>query len=182
MASLPRPPSRVVDLGSGDGDAVTFLRTLLPAATTIVGADLLEPRLAGSRRRHPELAVMAANGAALPLPDGAVDLVSVFTVFSSILDAGLARAVAAEIDRVVAPDGHVLWYDLRRDNPRNRSVRGISPAEVQALFPGWRVELRSCTVLPPLARRTVPVVAASYRWWSLLPPLRTHLLGLLRRV
>ena len=171
---------RVLDLGSGDGDALAEVRTMLAPGRAAVGVDLLEDRLVRSRRRHPDLAVAAANGAALPFPDDTFDLISVFTVFSSILDGGLAAAVAAEVGRVLAPTGAVVWYDLRRDNPRNRAVRGLPRPAVQALFPGWSVDLEPCTVLPPLVRRTVPVMAGSYALLARVPGLRTHLFGLLR--
>lgn len=175
-----RGPVRAVDLGSGDGDALAALPPLLPAGSAALGVDLLEARLVTSVRRHPELAVVAANGAALPFPTATVDVVTAFTVFSSILDAGLAAAMAAEIGRVLAPGGAVVWYDLRRDNPRNRAVRGLPVPAVRALFPGWRVELDPCTVLPPLVRRTVPLFAGSYVLLGRVPPLRTHLFGVLR--
>ena len=41
----------------------------------------------------------------LPLPDGSFDLVTQFTVFSSILDARVQAAVASEMLRVTRPGG-----------------------------------------------------------------------------
>jgi hypothetical protein len=82
---------------------------------------------------------------------------------------------------VLRPDGAILWYDLRVDNPRNPNVRGVRGAEIRALFPDFRLRLRRVTLAPPHARRLVP------RSWLLagllerFVVLNTHYLGLLRR-
>ncbi len=77
------------------------------------------------------------------------------------------------------PDGRVVWYDLRRDNPRNREVRGVPEPVIGRLFPGWSRSLRTCTVLPPLARRAARVSPRSYDLLGRVPALRTHHFGVL---
>jgi hypothetical protein len=80
----------------------------------------------------------------------------------------------------VRPDGLILWYDYHVSNPRNRDVRGVSRAEIRALFPGCRIELRRVTLAAPIAR----VVARSPVAHALLhavPFLRTHYLGVIRK-
>jgi SAM-dependent methyltransferase len=172
-------PRTIVDLGCGDGDVLASVLERDAAPGVGLGVDLLEGRLRSARARHPELALVAADGAALPLATGGVDLMLVFTVFSSILDRCLADAVAAEIRRVVRPGGRVVWYDLRRDNPRNPEVRGIPASEVARLFPGWSRSMRTCTLLPPLARRAAGVWPGSYDLLVRVPVLRTHHFGVL---
>jgi ubiquinone/menaquinone biosynthesis C-methylase UbiE len=78
----------------------------------------------------------------LPWPSGHFDIVLQSTVFSSILEAAMRAAVAAEMTRVLAPGGANLWNDFFVDSPRNRAVRGIRRREIAALFPGFDVELR----------------------------------------
>ncbi len=172
-------PRTIVDLGCGDGQVLGWVLGQAGASTVGLGVDLLESRLRSARTRHPELALVAADGTALPLAAATVDLMVVFTVFSSILDARLADAVAGEIRRVVRPGGRVVWYDLRRDNPRNPEVRAISDREVARLFPGWSRSMRTCTVLPPLARRAAGMWPGSYRLLARVPALRTHHFGVL---
>jgi SAM-dependent methyltransferase len=117
----------------------------------------------------------------LPFPSERFGLVLAFTLFSSILDPVLSAAVAGDIARVLRPGGRVLWYDLRRPNPSNPAVRGLSVAEVQHLFPGWTCDLAPVTVLPPLARRLGPATDALYPVLAHVRPLASHLLGTLAK-
>jgi len=172
---LTGPSGVLVDLGCGDGRVLASVA----ADRVAIGIDLLESRLRTARAAQPGALLVAANGAALPLASGTVDLMVVFTVFSSILDRTVQHDVATEIRRVVRPGGRVVWYDLRRDNPRNAEVRGWSAPDVARLFPGWSVDLRSCTVLPPLARQAARVSPRSYAVLGRVPALRSHLFGVL---
>src|SRR5262249_49418911 len=127
------------------------------------------------------------NAEQLDFPDGSVDLVVLYTVFSSILDETMARNVADEARRVLrAPDpasgrprGAALWYDVRYANPSNPHTRAMTRQRSPALFPGFRLHLRSITLLPPVARRLGPLTPALYPLLASAPPLRSHYLGLL---
>jgi hypothetical protein len=107
--------------------------------------------------------------------------VQAITLFSSIFDPTMASTVAAEITRVLKPGGAVLWYDFRYDNPSNRDVHGVTARDVHALFPNLKGDLLSLTVVPPLARRLGRLTSVAYPSLALLPPLRSHLLGLLSK-
>ena len=172
-------PPVIVDLGCGDGRVLVAAMAAAPGAWAGLGIDLLETRLRVARATHAALPLVVANGAALPLADRSVDAVVAFTVFSSIRDPAVAAGVAAEIARAVRPAGHVIWYDLRRDNPRNAEVHGVSAGEVARLFPGWSVSLRTCTVAPPLARRAARLSTRSYDLLARIPALRSHHFGVL---
>lgn len=181
---LPRPrlaASRVLEIGCGDGDVLAELVALGAHPGRVLGVDLLADEIARARARHPGIRFAVANGAALEAPDGAFDLVGLFTVFTSILDGGMAARVAAEADRVLAPGGAVLWYDFRVDNPWNPHVRGVDRARIRRLFPCYALHLRSVTVLPPLARRLGRATPWLYPLLARVPTLRTHWLGLLRK-
>jgi SAM-dependent methyltransferase len=183
-ALLPRPrlaTARVLEIGCGDGEVLAELVALGARPDRILGVDLLADEIARARARHPEIRFAVANGEALDGPDGAFDLVVLFTVFTSILDDDMSARVAAEVDRVLAPGGAVLWYDFRVDNPRNRHVRGVGRLRIRRLFPGYAPHLRSVTVLPPLARRLGPTTPWLYPLLARVPALRTHWLGLVRK-
>lgn len=178
LAGLPGP---VLEVGCGTGQV---LEELAPAGLGLAGAvgvDLAAPRLHAAAGRLPALAFVQAEGSALPLADGAIGTAVAFTLFSSLLDDALAAGVARELARVVRPGGALVWYDLRRANPRNRAVRPWRRDEVAALFPDWAVDLAPVTVVPPLARRLGPLTGALYPWLARVRPATTHLVGVLRR-
>jgi SAM-dependent methyltransferase len=128
-----------------------------------------------------EAGLYPLNGTAskLPWPDESFDLVSQFTVFTSVLNSELKQMIAQEMQRVLRPGGCVLWFDFRFDNPRNRNVRGIRSAEIHSLFKGCHVRLLPVLLAPPLAR-----MVAGWCWplaelLHTLRPLRTHHAGLI---
>jgi hypothetical protein len=104
-----------------------------------------------------------------------------FTVFTSILDGDLKRKIAREMCRVLKPDGQIIWYDYQYNNPRNPNVRGVGKSEVQALFPGYAVDLRRITLAPPLARRIARLSRLMCLLLERLPPLCTHYFGAIHK-
>ena len=173
--------ARILEVGCGDGDVLASFVDLGAHDDRLLGVDLLPDEIARARARHPRLRFEVANGETLEAPYGAFDLVCLFTVFTSILDEAMASRVAAEVDRVLAPGGAVVWYDFRFDNPRNRHVRGVGRRRIRRLFPSYALHLRSVTVLPPLARRLGRATPWLYPLLARVPALRTHWLGLLRK-
>lgn len=113
----------------------------------------------------------------LPWADAMFDVVTQFTLFTSILDTGVKRRIASEMLRVLKPDGMILWYDFRYNNPRNANVRGIEAKEVRQLFPGCGVTLEKVTLAPLIARWVVPVSWLAALVLEKIPVLRTHYLG-----
>jgi ubiquinone/menaquinone biosynthesis C-methylase UbiE len=178
---IPLADRRVLEVGSGGGSELAWLLELGAPPSKLVGVDLLADRVAAARATYPQLEFYAANAEHLDFPDAAFDLVMAFTVFSSILDGSMARNVAAEIERVLKPGGGLLWYDFRYDSPANRHVRGVGSDRVHELFPGLKGDLHTLTVVPPLVRRLGPLTAALYPVLASAPPLRSHLMGLLRK-
>jgi hypothetical protein len=83
--------------------------------------------------------------------------------------------------RVLAPGGALVWYDFIASNPRNPNVRGIRRPEVARLFPGFSMTVTRATLMPPLARRLVPVSRLLAESISALKLLNMHYLILLRR-
>jgi len=171
---------RVLDVGCGDGG---FLRRLVswgadPAL--LAGVDLLEERVASARRIDPCLDIRQADASALPFEDARFDLAFQLTVFSSILDSTMRRAVAGEMTRVLKPGSAVISYDFRVARDR-QNTRPVHVAELRRLFPGFAVDARRVTLVPPLTR-----VLAGWSWLlcellEAVPLLRTHELVVLRK-
>jgi SAM-dependent methyltransferase len=178
---LPLGERRVLEVGSGRGGELAWLQEMGASPSRLVGIDLLPDRVADAKRAYPGLEFHQGNAEHLPFPDGSFDLVLALTVFSSIFDARMAANVATEIARVLRPGGGLLWYDFRYDNPSNRDVHGVAAAQVRRLFPSLRGDLSGLTLLPPIARRLGPLTQIAYPVLGSVPPLRSHLLGLLQK-
>lgn len=172
----PLSGKRVLEVGCGAGNWLE----MLSGAKDLAGIELDPERAARAAARFPGADVRSGDASRLPWASGSFDVVLQSTVFSSILDPGMRRAVASEMLRVLAPGGAVVWYDFFVDNPSNPHVRGVRRREIEALFPGRRVSLRRTTLAPPIARRIVPV---SWTLAALLESLRvldTHWFGVIR--
>lgn len=178
---VPTERHRVLDVGCGTGGDLVHLNELLGGARLRAGIDLrLTALQAGAAR--PDLARILASATSLPFARASIDLVLVSTVFSSMLDQDIREHAAAEVERVLAPDGAVLWYDMRVSNRRNGAVRRVSRRELATLFEGFRLTSRRSTVVPGLARRLPPSFAGSlYYVLARMPLLKTHWSVLLER-
>jgi ubiquinone/menaquinone biosynthesis C-methylase UbiE len=171
----------VLEVGCGSGNWLEILERFGARLDRLAGIDLDAGRADVCRSRFPGADIRSGDASVLPWEGGSFDLVLQSTVFSSILDPGMRRAVASEMLRVLASGGAVLWYDFFVDNPANPNVRGVRRREIEALFPGCRIDLRRATLAPPLSRRIVPV---SWTLATVLESLRlfdTHYLGMIRR-
>lgn len=103
LEPIPTPPRRVLDLGTGTGDAAFAMARRWPEAE-VVGVDLAHQMIVEAQRKTPpqlaeRVRFETADAAALPFDDGAFDVV------------GLANAIPFfdELARVVAPGGHVAF-------------------------------------------------------------------------
>lgn len=176
---FPLNERQILDVGCGTGGMLGELRRWGALPSQLTGIDLLPGYIEAARANEPEVTFLCGSAAELPFADASFDLVLAFTVFSSLLDLEVARAVAGSMNRVLRPGGAVVWYDLRHGNPSNRNVRGIRREELSRLFPEFDPRLGSVTVLPPLARRLGRLTPTLYPVLGRLPFLRTHLAGLM---
>lgn len=174
---------RVLDVGCGTGG---FLRQLIDwgaAPSNLTGSELQKDRLDHARR-------CTADGVrwhlgtldALDASHAGYDLVTAQTVFSSVLDPGLRRELAAQMWRMLRPGGWCLVFDFRYDNPRNRNVRKVTRAELDAWWPGSGQRYRSLVLAPPIHRL---LAGTPYMFTELLtllaPVLRSHFMFVVRK-
>lgn len=177
-ASLPHDgDGYVLDLGCGGGELAAAAQAAGLPVRNWVGVDLNPELVASASAAFPNGTFVEASADRLPFPDGTFDVVFALTLFSSLPSLALEQDVAAEIARTLRVRGSLVWYDLRYDNPSNRAVHGIDRRHLSSLFPGWKVEARSMTLLPPVARRLGRLTSTLYRPLELIPPLRSHLIA-----
>jgi hypothetical protein len=99
------------------------------------------------------------------------------TLFTSVLDEDMKRAMAAEMLRVLRPRGVLIWYDFYFRNPRNPYVKPVIREEICRLFPGCSLELRRVPLASALVRMVAPRSWAACTALSRTPLLCTHYLG-----
>jgi len=101
-ALLPTPIRLVVDLGCGTGRFSAALAEEF--AAPVIGVDPAQTMLAKARENveHPRIRFTAGESSAIPLPDGAADLVFVSMAYHHFDD---RPAAAHEMRRVLGPGG-----------------------------------------------------------------------------
>lgn len=173
------PMATVLDLGCGDGSlrrraAGTGIRARW------IGLDLREDAIETARREHPDATFFVGSADAVPLEGASVDVIVARLLFSSLPSSDMESAVAREIGRLLRPGGSLVWLDIRYSNPANRAVHGVSRTRLAALFAGWRIDVRTVGVLPPLARRLGRMTRIGFPVLESIRPLRSHLVGRLQ--
>jgi SAM-dependent methyltransferase len=173
--------ARLLDVGCGCGDDLARIgREFADLSPALHGVDLLPDRITRAREAVPHGTFHVAGAEWLPYPDQHFDVVLAATVFSSILDRALARAVASEMTRLVSPAGVILCYDMRYPNPGNPHTASVGARQWRLLFPGARIRLTPETLLPPIARRLGPLSAAAYGPLRGMRFLRSHYVAEIR--
>jgi ubiquinone/menaquinone biosynthesis C-methylase UbiE len=150
------PQGKILEIGCGHGDVLHELLFHRIRSDNLYGIDLLPDRIIQAKSRFPNLNLSTADAQKLPFSSNQFDLVVQFTVFSSILDEIIKVKIAAEMLRVIKPDGWILWYDFWL-NPTNAQTKGIRKIEIRKLFPSCELRFKRLTLAPPIARRLVPV-------------------------
>jgi len=173
--------ARLLDLGAGEGGDCDRFRQLGLRPERIVALDLLQECLHSARKSYEWLAALQADGALLPFRDGSFEVVYQSTMLSSVLDRNRRARILGEVRRVLAPRGLFVSYDMRYRNPWNRNTRPVSSADIRAAFPGCQVRAYSTTPIPQLVRLLTFLPRAMWRAIEKVPPLRSHLLVVVRK-
>ena len=172
----------ILEVGCGTGQWLRDFVKWGARPEKITGIDLLPDRVSKAQQLCPPgVRIQCVTAAQVPFESEEFDIVLQSTVFTSIIDRDLKRRIAAEMMRVVKPEGVIVWYDYHVNNPWNPDVRGIKRREIGSLFPRCRIELQRITLLPPLARRLAPYSFLACYFLEKVPLLCTHYLGIIRK-
>ena len=171
---------RILDIGCGAGALLDLFAQHGAAASDLFGIDLLPDRIDIARASFPGMTFFSGNAEDMQLPSESFDVVTLFTVLSSILSAEMTANLVKEVRRVVRRGGFVLVYDFRLPSPFNRHTRPVGRREIASLFQAVPVYVESLTFVPPLARRMGRLTGDWYRRMASVPAFRTLNLVLLR--
>jgi len=173
--------ARVLEIGCGNGSRLLDWLRWGASPSRLYGNDLMEEFILQAKEKLPSAHLSTGSADSLPFENGFFTVVAQSMVFTSILDDSLRAAIAAEMLRVLAPGGVILWYDFRYPSPGNKNVRAIGADGIKRLFPGCSADLRSLTLLPPIARRLARISFTACRLLEKLPPLRSHYMAVIRK-
>ena len=179
---MPLAGKEILEVGCGTGK---WLRDLIAWGAdphAIAGVELLEASAVRARRVCPPgVSIETGNAALLSHPSGSFDIVLQAKLFTSILDDDVRRSIAAEMLRVLRPNGIIVWYDLFMNNLGSSYLRPVTKEELRHLFPGCLLDLRRGSLSPRLTRLVAPRSWSASTMLSRFAPLCTHYLGAIRR-
>jgi SAM-dependent methyltransferase len=166
---------QILDVGCGRGRWLRVLHEWGAAQENLYGIEINPRRIEYAQSMSPGFEFGLVTEGGFPFSDLKFDVVTLKTVFSSILDPELRKKLASDVSGVVAKNGLVIVFDFRVASPRNENTIGISLKEIERLFPGCKVSSKTVVLAPPLMRmlcRLSPHIAIFVEW--LCPFLRTH--------
>jgi ubiquinone/menaquinone biosynthesis C-methylase UbiE len=166
----------ILDVGCGKGDKLRDFLRYGAITENLLGIDISKYRVKQARSLNPGIAICCGNAEEIPVKDNSFDMVTHFTLFTSILDNDMRRNIAKEMMRVVKPTGLILWYDFRFANPRIKEVRRVGKREIKDLFPGCSFRFHRVTLALPIARRLAKISYLACTLLERVPFLKTHYL------
>lgn len=120
LADLLTPTSRILDVGCGYGRVLGYLQGY--GYRNLIGVDPAAEMITTARERWPQITFeQMIEPPALPVPNGSVDAVLLFTVLTCVPTDDGQRAIVEEIVRVLHPNGLLYISDLwLQTDDRNR--------------------------------------------------------------
>ena len=134
-----------LEVGCGSGGALRRLMTLGAEPARMAGIDLMEARIDAAQELLPQAEFHVGSAHDLPFGDASFDIVMQATLFSSVVDSDLQMAIAAEMMRVLRPNGLIVWYDMHRVAPSSNIVP-VGVDRIRELFPTASIDVRSVTL------------------------------------
>ena len=178
---FPLKEKRILDVGCGGGHWLLNFVMLGANFCNLAGIELLQNRVDEAKNLLPGADIRNGNAENLSWESESFDIVLQSVVFTSILDSNMKKKVAAEMIRVLKPEGLIIWFDFMYNNPKNPNVKGIKSGEIKSLFPNTSIRFKKVVLAPPIARRLI-----KYSWIlglmiESLPFLRTHYLAAIKK-
>jgi ubiquinone/menaquinone biosynthesis C-methylase UbiE len=169
-----RSAGNVLDVGSGSGWWLERLAADDRVPASLHGLELLAERQLAARARVPAATVALGDARALPYETGTFEVVTIFTVLSSLASATDVLVAIDEARRVLTPGGLLVIWEPRVRNPLNPRTLLVSRALLAEALAGMRTQTVTTTVVPALARQLGDRTDGLYPALARLRALRTH--------
>jgi ubiquinone/menaquinone biosynthesis C-methylase UbiE len=165
--------TNVLDVGCGTGWWLEHLAADQRNTARLHGLELLPDRAMAAQRQVPSAEIRVGDAGALPFGSGTFDVVTLFTVLSSLGSVGDVERALGEARRVLAPGGALLVWEPRLPTPNRNTIR-ISQRLIRRALGGAEIETITTTVAPPIARRLGSSTAHLYPRLAEVGVLLTH--------
>lgn len=171
---------KIIDIGCGNGSLIRFFSDCRCSHEGLYGIDLREDIIMQGKNINPSIDISTSNAEELSFSESSFDIVCLQTVFSSVENVKMREKIVERINYLLKPNGLIIWYDFRYNNPKNPNVQGVTKKEISDLFKLYDISLKKITTIP-LLQRKLP-----YQLWpllgvisQLLPFLKSHYIGIL---
>jgi hypothetical protein len=137
-AGQDRQTLKILDFGAITGDLLPMLYQSGFPAQNLQAYGLIKHTLDDLNHRYPMFQVDSLRPTRLPEPDASVDVIMAFSLFSRVFDPEIREHFAGEITRLLAPNGLLLWYDMKpvydlQREWQRRLTRWVSPRDEEGL-------------------------------------------------
>tara|TARA_B100001250_G_scaffold411569_1_gene440552 strand:- start:2614 stop:3228 length:615 start_codon:yes stop_codon:yes gene_type:complete len=168
----------ILDFGCGEGFVLNLFNNWGVKSNLLIGVDISKKRIDLAKSKFPQLRFIKISKD-LPFENNKFSLIIISTVFSSIINEKYRAYWASELDRVLKPNGSILFYDMKINNPFNRKTKKVTMSELATLFKGYEIKINSLTVWPHLARFLSIISRRFYPLLTKIKLLHTHFVAVL---
>lgn len=149
-----RPLSqRILDIGGATGGCLVPFMQVGAHPDLLTCVDIRPEAIEEGKRRFPGVDFLCADASAIPLPSSSFDIVYSSTMFVTLPDDVLAKAIAAEMVRVTKPGQILLIRDWLFPKPGDRHYSALTRTRLKRLFPDVEVLfMEKGSLVPPVGR------------------------------
>jgi len=171
----------ILDIGCGSGGMLRNFIQYGAAPLNLYGIDLIEERIKKAREISPNINYIEGDASKLPYKCNFFDIISQYTVFTSIKDKETKQNIAKEMLRVLKTSGVIVWYDMKILNPFNKNIKSISKNEIREMFPGCECLFYSVTFNPIISRRLAKISVLFSHFIENLKVFNSHYFVVIRK-
>lgn len=123
----------VLDIGCGDGFTLRELLRLGIRPSNCYGIDASEDRIKDAKEYSaPSMQFVVGDAKKLPYKDKTFDIVTLFTLLSSVISKEERKQIISEAKRVLAPNGIIIVYE-QNETINSEREKGVSKKELTEL-------------------------------------------------
>lgn len=165
---------RIADIACGEGWWLAQFRNWGARPEDLFGLEIDPRRLSVAARTCPGSNLLAGDARAVPLEEKSFEIVSIFSLLTSVVGDDDRAKIGREAMRIARPEGLIIVYDFFAPNPWNSRTRSFRRGDLRQIFAGCEVVTKGVGVAPPVARFALRFSNRLTRGAARIPLLQTH--------